>query len=64
MKNIMKFRCPWHEEKTPSCHINIKRAFVHCFGCGHAATPTEFLDAMSSAGRETEVLELRVLFPR
>jgi hypothetical protein len=27
-----KIHCPWHEEKTPSCHVFPNH--VHCFGCG------------------------------
>lgn len=26
--------CPFHNEKTPSCHIHPEREFFHCFGCG------------------------------
>lgn len=26
-------RCLWHEEKTPSMKLNVKRNKVHCFGC-------------------------------
>lgn len=26
--------CPFHSEKTASCHINTGKQFFHCFGCG------------------------------
>jgi hypothetical protein len=27
-----KINCPWHQERTPSCHINWTKGFYHCFG--------------------------------
>ena len=27
-------RCPFHEEKTPSCKVNDE--YIHCFGCGES----------------------------
>lgn len=26
--------CPFHSEKTPSCHIHPDAGYFHCFGCG------------------------------
>lgn len=26
--------CPFHSEKTPSCHIHPDDGYFHCFGCG------------------------------
>src|SRR3954454_13900782 len=26
-------RCPFHQDKTPSCKINLGRKGYHCFGC-------------------------------
>lgn len=30
---MRKARCPYHQEKTPSCVVNKDNTF-HCFGCG------------------------------
>lgn len=27
-------RCPFHSEKTPSCHFDSQKQLFHCFGCG------------------------------
>lgn len=26
--------CPFHNEKTPSCHVHSDKGYFHCFGCG------------------------------
>ena len=41
--NSWKACCPFHNEKTPSFHINPARQSFHCFGCGVGGDATKFL---------------------
>jgi DNA primase len=36
--------CPFHQEKTPSFHVNPERAFYHCFGCGAHGDAISFVE--------------------
>lgn len=36
-------RCPFHDEKTPSCIISPKSNLFHCFGCGAAGSVIDWV---------------------
>lgn len=38
--------CPFHGEKTPSFHINERKGFYHCFGCGESGDAIKFVQKM------------------
>jgi DNA primase len=45
----LKGLCPFHNEKTPSFHVNTDKGLYHCFGCGKSGDIVDFV-------RETEHL--------
>jgi len=38
-----KALCPFHQEKTPSFHVDPERGLFHCFGCGAGGDVFDFL---------------------
>lgn len=47
--------CPWHEEKTASCIVDLQNEIVHCIGCGHMASRPEWTERMAVVCREHEI---------
>ena len=45
-----KGRCPFHQEKTPSFHVNAERQTFHCFGCGVGGDVFAFLMKIENMG--------------
>ena len=45
----LKGLCPFHNEKTPSFHVDSDKGFYKCFGCGKAGDAITFV-------RDTEQL--------
>jgi DNA primase len=42
--------CPFHQEKTPSFHVNEERGFYHCFGCGASGDVFKFVQETQGLG--------------
>ncbi len=45
-----KALCPFHDEKTPSFHVNAVRQFFHCFGCGKKGDVFTFIRERERVG--------------
>lgn len=50
--------CPFHNEKTPSFHIDDDRAVYHCFGCGAKGNVLTFLRNHNGLNFKDAVKEL------
>lgn len=42
--------CPFHQEKTPSFHVNPDKGFFHCFGCGAGGDAFKFIQNRDHIG--------------
>jgi hypothetical protein len=52
--NVEKISCPWHIERTPSCHVDFSQDIVFCFGCQKRATIEEAVEQSIEAFRDRE----------
>lgn len=44
----VKINCPFHEDATPSCSINLERGIFKCFGCAESGNVLDFIAAMEN----------------
>ena len=42
----VKIHCPFHEDRTPSCSINIEKGIFNCFGCPAEGNVLDFIAHM------------------
>ena len=50
--------CPFHEEKSPSFHVDDRKGFYHCFGCHASGDAIKFLTERENMGFMDAVEEL------
>ena len=43
-----KGRCPFHEEKTASFHVNPDKQLFHCFGCKAGGNAIGFIERIEN----------------
>ena len=49
-KGDMWAPCPFHQEKTPSFHVDDRKGFYHCFGCGAKGDAIGFVMSIDNVG--------------
>src|SRR3989344_1545369 len=53
-----KMLCPFHNEKTPSFHIQNDRQLYYCFGCGEGGNVFQFTQKLGLAENFPEAVKL------
>jgi len=51
-KTQLKINCPFHEDHSPSCSINMTRGIFKCFGCAAKGNILEFVILMEGGNPE------------
>ena len=51
--------CPWHEDKTPSLSVDVKKGLYHCFSCGKSGDSLSFLESFRKLPFPQALEELR-----
>src|SRR3954469_68452 len=65
--STFKALCPFHQEKSPSFHVNPSRQSFHCFGCGAGGSVFRFVmnyenvDFPTAARRLAERAGIRIV---
>lgn len=49
--------CPFHDEKTPSFHINMETGVYHCFGCGEKGNIVSFVSKIKGISKSEAIEE-------
>jgi DNA primase len=55
-KNNM-LRCPFHQDKTASLHINVEKNYFNCFGCGKKGDQIEFVQQKDKLTKHEALLK-------
>jgi DNA primase len=58
-------RCPFHDDTSPSCSINLEKKLFNCFACGEKGTVLDFVAGMErcSIPQAAELLHQRTGIP-
>ncbi len=58
----VKINCPFHDDASPSCSINLDKGIFNCFGCSAEGNVIDFIRNMESLGeKETFKAALKAL---
>lgn len=55
---VIVILCPFHREKTPSCHLYPKSLRAKCYGCGTEMTAAKFVEIHAGAPAHDQLYSL------